>query len=508
MQNGNAKEIYKLINEGMHLTYPEFDMQVFKAKLFMYEEANLLHTLARTFGGDGRLDDAIQLLDKIYEGLEKLPTDNKVKESKQPQILLTLAEMLLRKAEYAKALPLCEKGQDISVKRNQGRLTPTFMFYQATCQFYLGNQNKCPNLLKQDYFGYRIMEMKSQAAEMLATAQNLFGVKIETYGTEHLQPRTIAPQARHGGAEACKTIGGLLKQFKEEQGIKANTIYQGICTASTYNRIEKGKIQQPDVYEMEALMQRLGRDPDKYYNIILIKDEFDDKQTRDNIMTLLVAGKTDDAEKLLNSIKNKKAFKNKPLGKQFVASVEASVYRSRNGYTSEYEKRLLSALEITLPHYEESCIFKQRLTHREINIITQLACYYAGKKDNELDRGLEMFRQLRESVNKFYVDGHEMVRTYVTVLYHYSKYLGLAKQYHKALAIIEEGEQLCLSYKRIRQLPGFAVNKACDLLELGKEEESVPYFAMAYYGSALIKRTDDQKITGKYVSERLGITFD
>ena len=68
--------------------------------------------------------------------------------------------------------------------------------------------------------------------------------------------------------------------------------------------------------------------------------------------------------------------------------------------------------------------------------------------------------------------------------------------------------RLCLRYGRIRQLPGFAVNKACDLLELGQKKESVPYFAMAHYGSVLLGKTNDQKATASFVEERLGIILD
>ncbi|MCL2215500.1 MAG: hypothetical protein FWB91_00640 [Defluviitaleaceae bacterium] len=507
MQSKAAKELYPLINEGMRLTYPEFNMQSFKYKLLLYEEASLLHTLALTLAGDGKPDDAIEVLHKLKQGLEDMPEDNRKKELKLPQVIMTLCKLLINKQDYENALNMCELGRDTSIKRNKGRLTPCFLYNKALCLFHMKSPDECPSLLRQAYFGFALMGMKDHANDVLANSRAIFGIDINTYGTENLQPIVATPPKKHGSAEACENIGDLMRQFREEAGVSAKTIYQGICTPSAYTRIEYGAIERPDIYVIEALMQRLGRDPDKYYNMFLIKNEFDDKQTRDEIMSLLVARKYDEAEKLLESIKDTKAFK-KNVGKQFVLSVEASIYRSRQGYIPEYEEMLLKALKTTLPNFDERWIAGYHLTHREITIIMQLANYHAEKKAKELDRSIKIYERLRTSMNKIYVDGNEMIRTYGTLLYNYSKYLGLAGQYQKALEIVNEGELLCFSYGRVRQLPGFAINRAYDLLHLGKKEESIPYFAMAYYGSALIGRTGNQNVTGKFAEERLNIIFD
>ena len=56
MEGENPTVIYKLIKEGMTITYPEFDEKKFKGEVLILEEIELLHTLALTYGSAGDLN--------------------------------------------------------------------------------------------------------------------------------------------------------------------------------------------------------------------------------------------------------------------------------------------------------------------------------------------------------------------------------------------------------------------------------------------------------------------
>jgi len=167
---------------------------------------------------------------------------------------------------------------------------------------------------------------------------------------------------------------------------------------------------------------------------------------------------------------------------------------------------LVEAINITIPDFNERKIAEYRLIYKEIVLINSLANYMASA--NEIERAIEILERLRRGMNRSYVDDYEKVRMYLTVLYNYSKYLGMKGRYIEALAIVDEGEKLCRAHKRAKLLYGFAINRACCLFEVGKEKESVPYFAMAYHGAALVNESFSQKPIRKYVEERSILDLD
>ena len=69
------------------------------------------------------------------------------------------------------------------------------------------------------------------------------------------------------------------------------------------------------------------------------------------------------------------------------------------------------------------------------------------------------------------------------------------------------GKVLELKHNQLTLLPCFAVNREYSLLKFGKKE-SVPIFAMAYYGSDLFGNDHDKLAIATHVKERLGIKFD
>ena len=96
----------------------------------------------------------------------------------------------------------------------------------------------------------------------------------------------------------------------------------------------------------------------------------------------------------------------------------------------------------------------------------------------------------------------------LTVLYNLSQNLGLANRYEEALEIVRDGEAMCLRHGSLRMLAPFAINHGCDLLELGRKKEALPYLAMSYYGSKIFNNTYNLRAVSEYVKERFDLEFD
>ena len=200
------------------------------------------------------------------------------------------------------------------------------------------------------------------------------------------------------------------------------------------------------------------------------------------------------------------------LNTQFALYTKATTIRGRDGNTKEYLELLKKALAVTLPNFDEKALAKHRLSYYEIKIINQLAGYYAEQEsENARKRGLRMYKNLAKTMDTYIVDENEKMRMYEAVLYNYSKFLGLSKQYKKTLQVIAEGEKSTQGHARLISLPGFAINRACCTLELGQKQESLPFFALAFYGVVIFAKygdTDGVRGIFDYVKAHFGIEFD
>ena len=494
------------VKKGMEITFPEFDENRFEDYPLIFEEVELLHTMARAYERLGDIQQAVKLLTSIKNGLMKLLEDDRQREKKLVSILTTLTDFLIQTGNFQESLTVCESGIDMSLKWSKGKELPQFLYSKAYCLFKLGKHEHVYNLLAEAYFCYLLLHNQKQAEFVKKEAHKIFGISIETYGTEKLSFNLADSYLRFERGEVikCDSLGDLIGKLRVKAGLSQKELCQGACNVPTMCKIENGKINT-NVYTLEVFMQRLGRDINLYINTFLSKREFELKQIRDAISVLLSEDRGEEAEILLKEIKDEKEFK-RGINIQFIKKAEARILLLKEGKCTErYLDMLYEALKISLPKFDESMIEHYHLSFYEITLINQIAIYFCEK--GQRTRGIKMFERLKESMDKTYVDEIEKMRSYGSILYNYSKNLGLKEYYKEAMEIIEVGEALCVKHGRLTLLPGYAVNKACDLLELGKKEESLPYFAMAYYGSGAVRNIKDHEIIKKYVEDRFGVIF-
>ena len=495
--------ILKLTKEGILLTYPEFDTDTFEGDALLFEEPRLIHMWALAQARSGQHSKAIALLQRIKTGLARLPQDDRDKEQQLALILLSLSQMLMYVGDYEQALTVCMEGNDVSIRRNKGKYIPDFMYQKAQLLSHLGRKDEIPDMIRPIYFGFMALRKQNCADEVIAFAKNI-GIEFETYGAEHLPTQQPEPVYERGATVTGNSIGNLIFKLRTAAGISQGELCKGICSVTTLSRIENDVIQQGSVYHLEAFMQRLGRHIDYYFNTFLSYSDFMDKQMRDEVRTLRVNKRYREAEALLEKLEKKRSYK-KGINLQFIKLSKADIYCDGHGYNATHLEMLMEAWRITQKGRDVHDIEMARLTNYEIILLINIAINWC--ENREYEKGLQLFEKLRNNITNFYVDGAEKMRTYLLVLYNYSKYLGDIGQsnINIILDIAEEGINLCIQYGNLRQLVGLVVNKAWALHEHGNKEKSVPYFAMAYYVSGLFGRTDNQKRTSEYVRERLGI---
>jgi len=507
-----AAEIMPLIEEGMSITFPEYKECTVADAILIFEESELLHTKARILFNDGKPEESISLLENIRAGLSKLPVDDCERERQLGPVLLTLSNYQLKTKDYASAYEASKEGARISYWRKQGKYMSDFLLTRAQSYHGLGLEDRSRSLLMSAYFGYSLVRDKEKAAAAQQIAQNL-GLDLDTYGAEELAalPRPREPYNR-GEIVACANIGEFILKLRKKANLTLDQLCQGIYSAGNLSKIEKNQITG-NVYGMEGIMQRLGRHIDYYLNTFLSGKDFDEKQMRDKIIALAVSREYEAAEALLKELEAKRTFQ-KGICLQFIKKMNAILHSAKNGPTQEGLQMLREALQITWPNFDETdpkhvnSISLRPLAYYEISILNQIAMHYRSAGD--YPHATKLYERLRDSMDNSYVDELEKARMYGALLYNYSKTLAQMARYEEALTIIEEGVNFELRGRRLQNLPDFAINKALCLLEMGRIDESIPYFAQAYYGASMFADfggAENMVVIQDYVQERLGISF-
>ncbi|MCL2188901.1 MAG: hypothetical protein FWC16_08275 [Defluviitaleaceae bacterium] len=473
----------------------------------LFEEVTLLHLQARTYQRAGNLPHAIKLLQSLQTKINDLPTWDKDKERQQVPVLLTLARCQLQARQYEDTIQTCERGFHLSATRCQASQVPDFMYLQAQAMYALGREGFAP-LLRNAYFCYSLMHKKDAAEEVLQTAESM-GVTINTYGVDTLQytPRPTTPYA-HDSLANYKSIGGMIRTLRKKSGFTLMELAQGICSKTQLQKIESDAVQGK-LHHLEPLMQRLGRDVHLYVPFYFKQDDFLDVQMRENINTAQIVGDYAKSAELLDILKQKKEYKD-GANLQFIKRVEANIFHAKNGSSHPHIRTLFEeAMKITCPQFNEMHIDKYPLTHTETILINLLAIHYGAAKD--FPRTLNIFKCLLENMKQSYTDETEKSRMFSAIIFNYSQHLGRAGQRHAALGVVEEGITYEQDRGRLFSLPELTYIKAYNLYEIGKKDESLPYFVQAYYGVTTLLNygfIEHQKIAARVVSERFGIVFE
>ncbi|MDR2590143.1 MAG: XRE family transcriptional regulator [Oscillospiraceae bacterium] len=510
LQEKPVDDILQLVKEGMLITFPNFKNADIATAIFILEEPELLHIKARLLAKSGFLDDSIFILENLIANFRKIPSADKEKEHQYTALLLTLSNYLIIKGNYSKVLELCEIGAEYSATHKRGYYNPDFEFNKAIALFGLGQKNNCKKHLKHAYFGFVLLGKSKDAENLLTRAKNEFDIQFSTYNVDELK---ITDQYRvpfnRGAAVECYSLGTMIRTLRERVNLTQDQLSCGICSKTTLFRIENDEMTD-SFFTVEAIMQRLGRDIRLYKNFFLSKNDFIVVQIRDRISKSITERQYSEATKLLDLLESSKKIAKCNILQQFIKMSRAIVYKNEHTASQEeYLNMLISALHITCPQFNEREIEKYVLTDNEIVLINIYASYIGDTGD--LQREAEILTQLRKNLNTKYVDDFEKARMYPIILFNLSSSLGRAERYNEAIEIAVEGETFERNHGRLIDLPGFIFNMGYNLILHDKKTESIPYLALAYYGSSLFAKFGEDNclpIIYETAKTYTNITFD
>ncbi|MCL2188971.1 MAG: hypothetical protein FWC16_08640 [Defluviitaleaceae bacterium] len=495
LENKNPNNIAKRALEALQITYPTFCPNTYSGAILIAGEPQLIHIYACALAVV-HPSRAIEILQHTVEGIELTPQDERTKEKHLAPILLDLVKLLIAERRYEEAVTACNKGNDISLRRNRGKYNPDFTFHKAKVL-------KDHALLLPVYCGYIALGRRACAENVKQYAKEA-GYTFPNYGLEAI-PYQVPPFTLERGVYVnCEKPGDYIGFFRTQATLTQAELCNGICEKSTLNKIETGKLNGT-VYQLEALMQRLGRHMEYYFDNYLTPDVFADREMEEEIKTRLATRCYNGAEELINILMQKNTHQ-KGLGKQIILLRKTALLYNRNQRNATYFSMLMDAWNITRKGVDIDAAHKHRLTIIEISLLSQVATYFCA--NGEAERGLRLFENLRRNLLFYYEDELERMRVYPMILYNLSNNLGRNKKHAKEMEIILEAENLCLKHGNLYYAYSIAGNKTTALYDTGKAEECIPYIAIAYYVADLLGYQQSKSAAKKYaVDNNLKITF-
>ncbi|MCD8055355.1 MAG: helix-turn-helix domain-containing protein [Clostridiales bacterium] len=265
-------------------------------------------------------------------------------------------------------------------------------------------------------------------------------------------------------------IGKLIKNRREEIGVKQAEICAGICSASTMSRIEAGEFDiSSDILPM--ILERIGL-------VGIILEEMlneSDIYVREKIREANRAkcnGNIDKAWAIVDGLSDDyESFSKANKQRYDVLSTLLLPARSEK----EHKSRLFSfekSLRMTSKDYRPDNL-PPFMTSMEIQIIGYIAVTYAFLNDSEMT--IRMLSHTKAYIERFYVTKSTAYERLSTICYNLSKYLGLAGRYDECINTARQGVEYCNTIDDIPLLPNCMYNLAWALArrnDRGDKEEA------------------------------------
>jgi len=315
-------------------------------------------------------------------------------------------------------------------------------------------------------------------------------------------------------------FGKVIKKLREEKGWTQLQVCKGcsegeldvelkdkICSLGELSRIERGE-RRPHWDTFAKIMQRLGEDPNKYYDgYSLTKQDKKYAKIKDELKYLL-REKTDDAnakaETLIGELEEDGFYK-KALNQQFLFKTKATLAFNREDYvaTLDYATK---GIKISKADFHEDKIDSYILYYDEIALINLIAIAQSFLSPS-LTISTNIWFKLKSCLDMGYVDEDEKSRTYVRILYNLAKNLGILKRYDECITLCNEGIHLYKKRLDVFYYPLFLINKGCSLWCINLKEEGMTQLKQAHAFLQASERLAELSMMEVQLQQMFGITI-
>lgn len=267
--------------------------------------------------------------------------------------------------------------------------------------------------------------------------------------------------------------GYAIKSERERKGITQEELCENICSVSTLSRIEHGE-KFPGRDRIISLLEKLGINTDyvvEYETAEEMEFAKEEEKIRDGIIKKDYKEVRDACDEL------KKKYRINPLRNQRLLIYECIciIYNKDYSFESDTEvsteKKILEAIKITYPDYNEKSILRRMLTDTEVRAINLHAC--VKYRNGQLISAIRILNNLIDALDRANDITEFRNNLYPMLFCNLSKWYIKLERYMEAGDAIEKGINLCESTGRYRTLPLFICYRAYVKRCEGKTDDEV-----------------------------------
>lgn len=243
------------------------------------------------------------------------------------------------------------------------------------------------------------------------------------------------------------TLGDVLKRFRIEKNIEAQTICEGLCPVSMMSYFESGE-RVPDTLLFLCLMERMGVSSEDF--AVVIKDkEYRYHMWKEEVLEAIENAKWEKLGKLLESEISKKTFCNQKLERQFFCYAKAIYVATKQKY-KEATELVKIAIEQTI--FDMFGIAESNTILRGMELHMLMLYLYYGRLGNVLDlhTGRKLFDKLEQYICSERLELNEQAKCYPKLIcigiHLFRDSIDISKQMalcEKAVTLLRKNKTFC-----------------------------------------------------------------
>jgi len=273
-------------------------------------------------------------------------------------------------------------------------------------------------------------------------------------------------------------IGKMIKQIRKNQGISQEKLADGIMSAKSLGKLERGK-QAINKINLDKLINKLGYVTKRFFVFPLTQGEFHAFELHRQFKIESRKGNKKNMDDIIKEMESMPEFKS-DLHKQQLLKYKADILSQPNASTLPEAMQLYNeAIRMSYPNFTTKLVPTYFLSSIDRDTLGAMAStmYELGQKAEAID----LLERLAANVNNKIIDMHEKARMMAFALYLLSKYYGLEGRHEESLAACNEGIEISEANHVYGLLPDLNFNKAYILYHLKKHNDVPELLYTAYY---------------------------
>ena len=178
-QNGDNKEMLKLLLDAIHITIPDFVPEKgFKRRLLTFDEITIINMLAIILYKDGEQLTSLKLLIELKDYMEEHIIDEEEKAKKYPMIIYNITKQFGNQGMYEEVYRLCDSTIEFCVKHNKLTILPYLLTNKACAAAEIDKLDEAKDLFLQAITLYTVCKKESFANHLRKNVPFDYGIDL------------------------------------------------------------------------------------------------------------------------------------------------------------------------------------------------------------------------------------------------------------------------------------------------------------------------------------------